>query len=348
MKKKLPKFFDRIKVMHNKDYAASFRQQPSQKYLYDYTVNNLCDHLGYVRKNFHNAAFIGYNPETFVQNLPPNVTLENLMVCDYSIKNLEISLDLVEKYKKEKGLNFGVHPICLEEEIWPMKPESLDLVVSSLSLHWTNDVSVALVRILDSLVPDGALIGTIFGEETVQELRIAFTLAENERSGGVSQHASPMFSNVDWGNMFTRCQYNLPTIYSDKIQLNFNNPFELMQFIQEIGENNSLLENRKEVIRDVVFAAAAIYQNLFKHPKNENQVFSTFEFISFLGWKYHESQQKPKKRGSAEFSLKDLQKEIEDSLEPSAAKITSTIGAIEVSDSDSEDATKKGDKKENK
>ncbi len=70
MKKKLPKFFDRVKVMHNKDYASAFRQQPYQKFLYDYTVNNMCDHLSYVRKDFHNAAFIGYNPETFVQNLP--------------------------------------------------------------------------------------------------------------------------------------------------------------------------------------------------------------------------------------------------------------------------------------
>ena len=35
--------------------------------------------------------------------------------------------------------------------------------------------------------------GTIFGENTLEELRIAFTLAENERSGGVSQHTSPLF-----------------------------------------------------------------------------------------------------------------------------------------------------------
>jgi len=86
--------------------------------------------------------------------------LENLILCDYSTKNLEISLDLVEKTMREKNLKFNVYPICLEEEIWPLQQECLDLVVSSLSLHWTNDVQVALLRILDSLVPDGALIGT--------------------------------------------------------------------------------------------------------------------------------------------------------------------------------------------
>jgi len=72
MKKKLTKFFDRIKLTHNKDYAAAFRQQPYQKYLYDYTVKNITEQIGYIRKEFHNAAFIGYNPETFVQLLPPS------------------------------------------------------------------------------------------------------------------------------------------------------------------------------------------------------------------------------------------------------------------------------------
>ncbi len=88
-----------------------------------------------------------------------DVELENLILCDYSLKNLELSMNLVEEIMKEKNLNFNCYPVCLEEEIWPFKEESLDLVVSSLSLHWTNDVQVALSRILESLQPDGALIG---------------------------------------------------------------------------------------------------------------------------------------------------------------------------------------------
>ena len=70
MKRKLPKFFDRIKLASNKDYAANFRQQPYQKYLYDASVTSLCDQIQCVRKEFHHAAFIGYNPETFVEKLP--------------------------------------------------------------------------------------------------------------------------------------------------------------------------------------------------------------------------------------------------------------------------------------
>lgn len=58
----------------------------------------------------------------------------------------------------------------------------------------------------------------------------------------------------------------------------------------------------------------AIYDNLFEIERETSDqsriVRSTFEDIYFLGWKYHESQQKPKKKGTATFSLKDLSKEI--------------------------------------
>jgi len=49
-----------------------------------------------------------------------------------------------------------------------------------------NDISVVLGRWLSSLEPDGTLVGCMVGGETLQELRVAYTLAENERYGGVS------------------------------------------------------------------------------------------------------------------------------------------------------------------
>lgn len=40
-----------------------------------------------------------------------------------------------------------------------MADESLDLIVSSLNLHWTNDLMAAMLRMHESLIPDGALMG---------------------------------------------------------------------------------------------------------------------------------------------------------------------------------------------
>ena len=193
------------------------------------------------------------------------------------------------------------------------------------------------------------ILGSVFGEETLQELRIAFTLAESERSGGVSQHTSPMMSIVDFGNIFSRCQYNLPTIFSEKKLLKFESSLELMQFIQNIGENNALLQTRKSVLKDIIYGTNAIYTTMF--GDKEGKVPATFEFINFIGWRYHESQQKPKKRGSAEFSLKTLQKELEEQVDPfEKDKVKMEYGEIEVSDDENntentQTEVEKGEKK---
>lgn len=51
----------------------------------------------------------------------------------------------------------------LDEEALPFTPASLDLVVSSLALHWVNDLPGTLIQIRRALKPDGLFLGAIFG-----------------------------------------------------------------------------------------------------------------------------------------------------------------------------------------
>lgn len=46
-----------------------------------------------------------------------------------------------------------------------------------------------------------------------QELRIAMTLAESERSGGISPHTNPFITIIELGNLLTRNKFNLPTVF---------------------------------------------------------------------------------------------------------------------------------------
>lgn len=67
----------------------------------------------------------------------------------------------------------------------------MDLVVSNLSLHWVNDVLGCFRAIQKALKPDGVFIGSLFGGDTLYELRSSLQLAEIERKGGISPHISP-------------------------------------------------------------------------------------------------------------------------------------------------------------
>jgi NADH dehydrogenase [ubiquinone] 1 alpha subcomplex assembly factor 5 len=66
---------------------------------------------------------------------------------------------------------------------------------------------------LASMMPDGALVGNTLGPKTLDELRICYVLAENERYGGLSPHVSPFIDIADLGNIMGHCKIAIPSIF---------------------------------------------------------------------------------------------------------------------------------------
>ena len=60
-------------------------------------------------------------------------------------------LEECERSMKKFRPYLEAHYLLGESEIWPFRPQSLDLVVSNLNLHLSNDIGASLSRILESL-----------------------------------------------------------------------------------------------------------------------------------------------------------------------------------------------------
>jgi NADH dehydrogenase [ubiquinone] 1 alpha subcomplex assembly factor 5 len=109
----------------------------------------------------------------------------------------------------------------------------------------------------------------------------------------------------------TRTKFSLPTVDCETIQLNFENAFVLMSELGRMGEGNSVSTRRKDKIQfDTLLATSAIYQGFYEAEKTK-EIPATFQIIYLIGWKEHHSQQKPKERGSATFSLKELSSQMQ-------------------------------------
>jgi SAM-dependent methyltransferase len=100
--------------------------------------------------------------------------------------------------------------IVLSEAALPFAPQSLDLAVSLLSLHWTNDLVGALVQIRQALKPDGLFLGALLGGETLTQLRQALLQAEDEVSGGAGPRISPFADGFDGAALLQRAGFALP------------------------------------------------------------------------------------------------------------------------------------------
>ncbi|OQV21409.1 NADH dehydrogenase [ubiquinone] 1 alpha subcomplex assembly factor 5 [Hypsibius exemplaris] len=191
-----------------------------------------------------------------------------------------------------------------EEDGLPFAPNSLDLVVSNLSLHWVNNLLGLFRRIHECLKPDGCFIASMFGGETLFELRCSLQLAESEREGGFAAHISPFTSIRDLGNLMNRAGFNLLTLDVDELVISYPTIFELMWDLKGMGENNAAWSRKLHLHRDSMLAAASIYRENYGHK--DGSVPATFQILYLIGWKPHPSQAAPAERGSATVSLKEL------------------------------------------
>jgi SAM-dependent methyltransferase len=187
-------------------------------------------------------------------------------------------------------------------EVLSFAPESLDLVVSALALHFVNDLPGVLAQIRRALKPDGLLLAAMIGGDTLTELRQAFAAAEAEREDGASPRVAPFADLRDIGALLQRAGLALPVTDVDRVVVRYANAFALMQDLRRMGATNILRERRRVPSRRAtVLRMAEIYAERFADP--DGRIRATFDVIWLSGWAPHDSQQRPLQPGSAKASL---------------------------------------------
>ena len=191
-----------------------------------------------------------------------------------------------------------------DEERLPFAAESLDLVVSTLALHWTNDLPGALIQIRQALKPDGLFVGAILGGASLTELRQSLMQAETEISGGAGPRVSPFADVIDAAGLLQRAGFALPVADIDRVQVAYADPIRLFVDLRAMGEGNVLVErDRRPLSRAVLARAGEVYAERFSRP--DGKIIATFEIITMTGWAPHPDQQQPLRPGSAKTRLAD-------------------------------------------
>ncbi|MFT4002970.1 MAG: methyltransferase domain-containing protein [Rhizobium sp.] len=214
-------------------------------------------------------------------------------------------IDRLERIEVAPGQASGGQAI--REAAWetvPLEPQSVNLVLSPLSLHLTNDTPGVLVQIRRALKPDGLFLAAIPGAGTLAELRDVLLAAEVELYGGASPRVIPFADIRDIGGLLQRTGFALPVIDEESYTVRYDSIFPLMRDLQAMGMSNPLIgRSRKPVSRAFFMRAAELYAERYSDP--DGRIRATFSIIYVSGWAAHESQQKPLKPGSAKMRLAD-------------------------------------------
>lgn len=253
--------------------------------------------------------FNEYSQDMFERIELINNTFEKGLALGFRNINLKKSKNISHLKLAELGISQNIDFVC-DEEFLPIKKSSLDIIISFFNLHSSNDIPGILFQINQSLKPNGLFMGCLFVGDTLKELRFCLAKAEEEITKGISPRISPFADLQDLSNLLQRANFNLPVADIDRHKVTYDNPIKLMNDLREMGETNILKEKQKTFFRkDILERSMEIYKENFSL---ENQkIFATFEIAWLIGWKYHDSQQKPLQPGSGQKNLAEAVDELD-------------------------------------
>jgi SAM-dependent methyltransferase len=250
-------------------------------------ADRLADRLEDVSRRFPHALDLGSGSGALAGTLRGRGGIEWIVAADSA-------LDFARKAAGPR--------LVAEAETLPFAPASFDLVLSNLALHWTNDLPGALLQLRRVLRPDGLLLATLWGGETLHELRRVMIEAELAEEGGASPRVSPFADLRDLGGLLQRAGFALPVVDGDLIEVTYPDATALMRDLRAMGESNAVLERRRGFTRRATLArAVALYAEIF--GRADGRIPATFQLVTLTAWAPHESQPKALRPGSAAHRL---------------------------------------------
>ncbi|MCJ1425211.1 hypothetical protein MMC29_003099 [Sticta canariensis] len=300
-------FNSESKFLQRERAAADAAASRNVDYLRDELAARVCDRLLDINRHFPAVLDLGANACNVARALtlsPPLTTrISSFTSADSSPTLLHRDVDLPFNTLLPRHSRI-VLPLPDSAPL-PFAPASFAAVVSSLSLHWINDLPSLLAQVARILLPDSPFLAVMLGGDSLFELRTSLQLADLDRRGGVSTHVSPLADVRDMGGLLTKAGFKMLTIDVDDIVVNYPDTFALMQDLQAMGESNAALRREMGGLsRDVMVANEAIYREL--HGNEDGSVPATFRLIFMIGWTEGEGQQKPLARGSGQVNMKDI------------------------------------------
>ncbi|HWE47619.1 MAG TPA: methyltransferase domain-containing protein [Caulobacteraceae bacterium] len=262
-----PKLFDR--ALHRRRLDRAAPRFAEADFLKVRACEDAIDRIASIMRSFPVAVDLGARDGTFARLLAQSPVRDRI--------GLLIETDL-------SAAMLAGRPgprLVLDDERLPFKDASLDLIVSTLSLHWTNDLPGVFVQARRALKPDGVFIASFLGGGTLYELRQSLVEAETEIRGGAGPRVSPFADAEDAAGLLQRAGFKLPVADFDRVSVRYAHPLALIADLRRMGET-SVLSDRAGVLNRAVLARAfEIYGERFGAKES---VEATFEIVTATGW----------------------------------------------------------------
>jgi malonyl-CoA O-methyltransferase len=168
--------------------------------------------------------------------------------------------------------------LCADGDYLPIKSQSIDLVFSNCVLHWFLTPQTVFKEIHRVLKPEGLLLFSTFGPDTLKELKACFKMLDG------TEHVNTFIDMHDIGDLILQEALLDPVMDMETITLTYKSLADLLQDLKRTGSH---YVHRSRIKRQGLFTRARFNQ-LFtayeKYKDKAQKLPATFEVIYGHAW----------------------------------------------------------------
>jgi malonyl-CoA O-methyltransferase len=203
----------------------------------------------------------------------------HLISMDFAMGMLKTSQDktssVLSKLKKLLGANQPTF-LCADIEKMPLLPSSVDLFWSNLALQWCHDIQASFEEIHRVLAPNGLLMFSTLGPDTLYELQSVFP------SNDAEVHVNQFIDMHEVGDAIARAGFSGIVMDVDKVVLTYQDVIAMMRDLKSIGAHN-VNQGRGRGLKGRGFLKRIATE--YEKYREEGRLPATFEVIYGHAWK---------------------------------------------------------------
>jgi len=169
--------------------------------------------------------------------------------------------------------------VCADIESLPLASKSVDLVWSNLAIQWCNDLDAALLEFYRVLQPEGLLMFSTFGPDTLKELRVA-----TGRQDGMTS-VSRFIDMHDIGDALVRAGFSAPVLDVERFTLTYDDVKSVMRDLKSIGAHNAT-DGRARGLLGRGFLQKL--ESNYEQYRTDGKLPATFEVVYGHAWRGQE------------------------------------------------------------
>ncbi len=152
------------------------------------------------------------------------------------ITSLDLATSMVQKSRARfsgwQRFRRGHQFVCGDAESLPFADNSFEMIFSSLTIQWCEELEQTFAEVRRVLKPGGVLLYTTLGPDTLKELRASWASVDRQ------VHVNAFLDMHDVGDAMLRARLAEPVMDMEQLTMTYDDALTLMRDLKTLGAHN--------------------------------------------------------------------------------------------------------------